>query len=148
MSKKIFFISICFVIFLFNLNLKANIEGRDIIKKTKMGVFLAGKNLFDARFILRFSKDINLSEEQIKKVENLLLVFEENAIKRNAEVKIRELRFASYLKSGKIDRRKMERQLKIISKIKTNFLINSVNYLLDLKQIMTPVQIEKLKREL
>lgn len=148
MSKKIFFISICFVIFLFNLNLKANIEGQDIVKKAKMGVFLAGKNLFDARFILRFSKDINLSEEQIKKVENLLLVFEENAIKRNAEVKIRELRFASYLKSGKIDRRKMERQLKIISKIKTNFLINSVNYLLDLKQIMTPVQIEKLKREL
>ena len=86
-----------------------------------------------------------MSEEQIKKVENLLLVFEENAIKRNADVKIRELRFASYLKSGKIDRRKMERQLKIISKIKTNFLINSVNYLLDLKQIMTPVQIEKLK---
>ncbi len=145
MNKKIFFTSICLVAFIFNLNLKANIEDRDIIKRAKAGVFLAGKSLFGARFILRFKEDINLSEEQEKKVENLLLAFEENSIKRNAEVKIRELRFASYLKSGKIDRRKMEKQLKIISKIKTDFLIDSVNYLLDLKQIMTPVQIEKLK---
>jgi len=145
MNKKIFFIFICFVVFIFNLNLKANIEGRGIIKKAKAGIFLAGKNLFDARFILRFKEDINLSEEQEKKVENLLLAFEENSIKKSAEVKIRELRFASYLKSEKIDRKKMERQLKIISKMKTDFLIGSVNYLLDLKQIMNPVQIEKLK---
>jgi len=145
MNKKIFFIFICFVVFIFNLNLKANIDGRDIIKKTKAGIFLAEKNLFDARFILRFKEDINLSEEQEKRVENLLLAFEENSIKKSAEVKIKELRFASYLKSGKINRKKMERQLKIISKMKTDFLIDSVNYLLDLKQIMTPVQIEKLK---
>ena len=145
MNKKIFFTSICLVIFLFNLNLKANIEGRDIIKKAKTGIFLAEKNLFDARFILRFKEDINLSEEQRKKVENLLLAFEENSIKKSAEVKIRELRFASYLKSEKINRKKMERQLKAISKMKTDFLIDYINYLLDLKQIMTPVQIEKLK---
>ena len=145
MNKKIFFTSICLVVFLFNLNLKANIEGRDIIKKTKPGIFLAEKNLFDARFILRFKEDINLSKEQEKKVENLLLAFEENSIKKRAEVKIRELRFASYLKSEKINRKKMERQLKAISKMKTDFLIDYINYLLDLKQIMTPVQIEKLK---
>lgn len=145
MKRKLMIAILCLVVFLFNLNLKANIEGRDIIKKAKAGIFLAEKNLFDARFILRFKEDINLSEEQEKKVENLLLAFEENSIKKSAEVKIRELRFASYLKSEKINRKKMERQLKIISKMKTDFLIDYINYLLDLKQIMTPVQIEKLK---
>lgn len=145
MKKKLIIAIICLVTFLFNLNLKANIEGRDIIKKTQVGVFLAEKNLFDARFIMRFKEDINLSEEQGKKVENLLLAFEENSIKKTAEIKIRELRFASYLKSEKFNRGKIERQLKTISKMKTDFLIDYINYLLDLKQIMTPVQIEKLK---
>ncbi len=145
MKKKLMIVIICLVAFLFNLNLKANIEGRDIIKKTQAGIFLAGKNLFDARFIMRFKEDINLSKEQEKKVENLLLAFEENSIKKSAEIKIRELRFASYLNSEKINRGKIERQLKTISKMKTDFLIDYINYLLDLKQIMTPVQIEKLK---
>lgn len=146
MKIKLMIVIICLVVFLFNLNLKANIEGRDIIKKTQAGVFLAEKNLFDARFIMRFKEDINLSKEQEKKVENLLLAFEENSIKKSAEIKIRELRFASYLKSEKINREKIERQLKTISKMKTDFLIDYINYLLDLKQIMTHAQIEKLKK--
>jgi Spy/CpxP family protein refolding chaperone len=145
MEKKLIIAIICLVTFLFNLNLKANIEGRNIIRKTQAGVFLAEKNLFDARFIMRFKEDINLSKEQEKKVENLLLAFEENSIKKSAEIKIRELRFASYLKSEKINRKKIERQLKAISKMKTDFLIDYINYLLDLKQIMTHAQIEKLK---
>lgn len=106
---------------------------------------LADRSFFDGRFILKFKEEIRLAARQESKVEDLLLAFETVSIRNNAEIKIQELKFASRIKGREVDRQQIETLLREISGRKADLLVSYIHYLFDLKEILTPGQIEKLK---
>jgi Spy/CpxP family protein refolding chaperone len=75
-----------------------------------------------------------------------MILFEESMISRCAEIKIQELHLASYIRSEKIDRNEVKKLIREINKNKTTLSIAYLNYLLDIKSILTPTQIDKLKQ--
>jgi Spy/CpxP family protein refolding chaperone len=114
----------------------------------EIAFFMAEQNLYDARLILKVKDKIGLTMEQEEKIENIMLAHEAFTIQNGAEIKIKELQFVSYLKSetgpGKVDRKQVETYIREISKVKTDMIVHYMNYLLDLKAILTPVQLEKM----
>jgi len=111
----------------------------------EIAFFLAESDLYDARLILKVKDKIGLTNEQEEKIEDIMLAHEAFVIRNSAEIKIKELRFASYLKSepGEMDRRQVEKYIREISKEKTDLIVHCMNYLLDLKEILTPSQLQK-----
>ncbi len=126
MKKTI--ISVFFILFLLiNFTFSQNI----LIKKYR---------IFSARNILKNSKNINLSSEQIKKLHNLLLNFLEKTIEMKSKIKINEIKFLYILKSQKIDRKKINSIIIKISELKTEYLIKYLNYFLDCRDVLNKKQ--------
>ncbi len=115
-------------------------------RHAEIAVFLAESDLYNARLILKMKDKIGLTNEQEEKIEDIMLAHEAFVIRNSAEIKIKELRFASYLKSepGEMDRRQVEKYIREISKEKTDLIVHCMNYLLDLKEILTPSQLQKM----
>ncbi len=129
----------------FLLSLTSESTLMDFFMQLRQGLFWADNNLFDARTILRFKEKIDLSIEQEKKIENIMLAYEESSFRSSAEIKIGELRFATYIKSEKVDRKEIAKLIKQISTKKTDWIVNYINYLLDLREILSSEQLEKMK---
>lgn len=108
---------------------------------------LAEKQLFEAYFILEHAEQINLSAKQQEEIESIMMTYQEATIRISAEIKILELRFASDIRSGdpaKIDKQKMENHIRLISRQKTDWVVIYINYLLDLRQVLKPDQLDML----
>ena len=110
------------------------------------GFFLAYQGLFDGRAVLKNKQAIDLSATQEKKIEALVLAFEESLIRKGAEIKINELKFALYIKADKVDRKEIARLITEISRQKTDSIIAYLDYLLDVREMLTGRQREKLKK--
>jgi Spy/CpxP family protein refolding chaperone len=108
-------------------------------------LFLAESNLYDGRWLLEKKDKIGLTGEQQEKIEDLMLVHEAFSIRNSGEIKIKELRFAAYLKTGNMDRKQMEQHIREISREKTALIVNYANYLLDVRNILTPQQLKTLE---
>lgn len=104
-----------------------------------------GHILFDGRFILNFKDNIQLSSHQKKMIENKMISFQEYSISSCADIKIRELHLASFLKSEKIDRKEVARLIREISNQRIILSIQYLNYILDIKSLLTSKQILRLK---
>ncbi len=102
---------------------------------------LAEKNLFEAGFILKMKNKISLSEKQELKIETIMMAYQESCIRNGAEIKIRELCLASYIKSDQIDKAVMAGYIREISGQKTDWVVRYFNYLLDLREILTTKQL-------
>lgn len=100
--------------------------------------------LYDGRIILRVKDKIGLTSDQEEKIENRMLDYEAFYIRNSGEIKIKELRFASYLKSGQMDRAEVAKHIREIGKEKTDMIVRHLNHLLDLKEILTPAQRRKM----
>jgi hypothetical protein len=122
-------------------------EKEDTLRQIKHLLFLSKNNLYDGRLLLRLKDKIGLTEDQEKKIEDLMLEHEAFSIRSSAEIKIKELQFASYLKSKKkkIDRKQMEQRIREISSEKTKMIVHYMNYLLDLRELLTTQQVETLR---
>ena len=107
---------------------------------------LAEANLFDGRLLLTIKEKIGLSDKQVEQIENLVLEHEASSIRNSAEIKIKEARFATFLKSGKMDRKEMEKHIRDISSEKTNLIVDYMNYLLDVRALLTPQQVQTLEQ--
>ena len=125
--------------------LQAQMGPLQMRENLKFGLFMAENNLFEARMILRLKSEIGLTPEQEKKIENMMLAHEETAIKRQADIKVMELRFAAALKKEKVNRREMEKMAREIGNYKTDMQIDHLNYLLDIRDTLNPEQIQKLE---
>lgn len=146
--RMIIFIQMVLMIMFFTTPLSAH---SDMTKErphryVEIAFFLAESDLYDARLILKVKDKIGLTNEQEEKIEDIMLAHEAFVIRNSAEIKIKELRFASYLKSepGEMDRRQVEKYIREISKEKTDLIVHCMNYLLDLKEILTPSQLQKM----
>jgi Spy/CpxP family protein refolding chaperone len=117
-----------------------------MLNNLKFGLYMAENNLFEARFILRLQNEIGLTEEQGQKIENMMLAHEETAIRRGSDIKVLELKFAALLKSNRIDRSEMKKMVGAMGKLKTELQVDHLNYLLDVRDILTPEQIQKIDK--
>ena len=131
-------------------NFSANAEaaappGRDMMKHARFGIRMAERNLLPAYMLLKFKDEIGLTEDQVNKIEKMQEQFAEYAIKQKADLKIKEMKFHSYLKKDKIDRKNMEKMIREITSMKTGMQIAHMNYLLDLKELLTPEQLQKIE---
>lgn len=108
--------------------------------------FMAENDLYDGRMILRVKDKIGLTKEQEEKIQDLMLEHEALTIRSGAEIKILELQFASYLKSenGEMNRKQVETYIREISRKKTDLIVHYMNHLLDLKEILTLEQVQKM----
>ncbi|HSQ34841.1 MAG TPA: Spy/CpxP family protein refolding chaperone [Candidatus Binatia bacterium] len=116
------------------------------LSSLRFGLYMAENNLFEARFILRVKGEIGLTPAQEQKIENVMLAHDETVIRRSSDIKVLELRFASLLKGNRIDRREMEKMARAMGQLKTDLQIDHLNYLLDLRDILTPEQVQKMEK--
>ena len=147
MRHKIIPVIAVILILLVNFSLIAEKGKKEEVSKRDFwrSYYWAEKDLFDARILLYQKDKIGLTAEQQQTAENLMLAYEEATLQESAEIKVLELKFASYLESDKVDREEIEKLISEISKRKTEGIIKYLNYLLDLQEILTPDQVEKLK---
>jgi hypothetical protein len=117
-----------------------------LARKLRRGFQLADKNLYDGGFILKHKEKLNLTAQQERNIETIIMDFKESAILKSAEVKIRELRFARYIGSDQIDKKEMARHIREIGNQKTDWLVAYINYLLDLRLELKQSQLETLQR--
>ena len=117
-----------------------------LLNSLRFGLYMAENNLFEARFILRLKGEIGLSAQQEQKIEDLMLAYEEKAIRRGSDIKVLELKFASLLKANRIDRRAMEKQAREIGNMRTDLQVGHLNYLLDVREVLTAEQVQKLEK--
>lgn len=148
MKRKIIPVSIGITLILFYFvgsSILATEVDESAAEQMMWSYFWAQKDLFDARLILDAKDKIGLTKEQRQKIENKMLAYEEASIKNWAEIKVLELRFASYVKSEKVDRKEIEKVVREISARKTDCIVKYMNYLLDLKGILTAEQLKKMR---
>lgn len=146
MTKKVT-ILIAAVLMLISMNLMAErgSRGRDMVKHARFGIHMAEKNLFPGSMLLKFKDEIGLTAEQVKKIEKMTELFQEAAIRKQADIKVKGLKVRSYLKEEQVDRKKMEIMIREIANMRTDLQVDHMNYLLDLKDLLTPEQIAKIE---
>jgi hypothetical protein len=143
--KKEMFLIFAILVFIFNPMIMTDHLPKGLAKKIIKDSYWSENGLFTGRFILRYKNEINISPIQEEKIQEIMLSFEEAAIKKGADIKIKELRLTSYIKSDEIDRDKVASLIKDLSNIKAVLVIDFLNYLLNLRQVLSDKQLEKLK---
>jgi Spy/CpxP family protein refolding chaperone len=118
----------------------------NMLSNLRFGLYMAENNLFEARFILHLKSEIGITAPQEQKIENLMLAYEEKAIRRGSDIKVLELKFATLLKGNRIDRREMEKMAREIGNMRTDLQVGHLNYLLDVRDVLTAEQIQKLEK--
>lgn len=118
----------------------------NMLNGLRFGLHMAENNLFEARLILRLKSEIGLGAEQEQKIENLMLAYEESAIRRGSDIKVLELKFATLLKGKRVDRREMEKLARQMGNMRTDLQVGHLNYLLDVRDVLTPEQVQKLEQ--
>ncbi len=118
----------------------------NLLNSLRFGLHMAENNLFEARFILRLKDGIGLSAQQEQKIGDLMLAYEESSIRRGSDIKVLELKFAALLKGNRIDRRQMEKMAREIGNKRTDLQVDHLNYLLDVRDVLTGEQIAKLEK--
>jgi Spy/CpxP family protein refolding chaperone len=120
-------------------------RGRDLVKHARFGIHMAEKNLFPGSMLLKFKDAIGLTAEQVSQIEKMTDLFQEAAIKKQADIKVKGLKVRSYLREDRVDRKKMEIMIREIARMRTDLQVDHMNYLLDLKELLTPEQIAKIE---
>ena len=117
----------------------------DMMKHSRFHIRMAESNLFPGKMLLKFKDEIGLTEKQEQKISKMSEMFQEANIRANADLKIQEMKLKSYIKKDNIDRKKMEKMIRDIAKFKTDMQIDRMNYLLDVRNVLTPEQIKKIE---
>lgn len=117
-----------------------------LLNSLRFGLHMAENNLFEARFLLHQKDEIGLTAQQEQKIEDLMLAHEESAIRSGSDIKVLELKFAALLEAKRIDRREMERMARAIGGKRTDLQVQHLNYLLDVRDVLTAEQVAKLEK--
>lgn len=147
MARKLY--TILIVIVLFSLSAFASIpfwEFPAYDNPIRLQMYMSEFDLFSGYFLLQCKERLNLTEKQIQKIEGLMLDYQEYSIQQNADIKIQELRITAAIKAKTSNRQEIESSLKNIGKMKGDSMVRYINYLLDLRDILTPVQLDKMKK--
>jgi len=101
--------------------------------------------LWPGDMILSMAEELELSKAQVSKIEGILLECEKARIQREAERKLAEVELRAMLRSEKIDREKLRKQVEKIGRLDAQLKLIDLEGMLDVKAVLTPEQIEKVK---
>jgi Spy/CpxP family protein refolding chaperone len=117
----------------------------DMLRHMGFGLHMAERNLFPCVILLQMKDEIGLTKEQVDKIEKIQGTIQENSIKRQADIKILELKLANSLQADKADRAQIEKSIRDISKLRTDMQIEHINHLLNIRDVLTPDQVKKIE---
>lgn len=137
-------IVILFIIITGHFSLTALPEIPQHLDQLKIFHYFADRNFCDGRIMLKFKEKLQLTAQQETAIEDLLLEFEEVSILKNARIKIQELKLTSQIKGKRVDREQVEKLIRDISEQKTDLMIAYIEYLFDLKEVLTTEQNERI----
>jgi Spy/CpxP family protein refolding chaperone len=146
MTKKVMAVAAAvLIVFAVGIFLSAAPGPRDRMKHAGFGLNMAEKSFLHCEMLLKFKDEIGLTPEQVGKIEKMRDSFTEASIKQEADIKIQGLKLISILKKDQVDRKAAEKMIRDISKLKTDLQIDRMNYLMDVKSVLTPEQIKKIE---
>lgn len=88
--------------------------------------------------------DLNLSEDQIKKLQNLQLEYRKEILKLRNLLQAKQLELQTLLASKQPDQDKVNSKLEEIGKLRTDIEKKLVSYQLQVRKVLTPEQWDKL----
>ena len=144
-KKATIFVMSVLLLVSFTSLLEAKAGNPGMLKHMKQGVRMAEKNLFPAQILLKLKEKINLTKDQVITIEKMRDSHQESTIRRIADIKVLELKVGSYMEKEKINRGKLEKMLRQVAAMKTDLTVANINYLLDLRDLLTPEQIKKIE---
>ncbi len=127
------------------LDARQGFDRGDMMKRGRFGMGMAERNMYPAHILLKMKDKIELSEKQVAKIEALKRSLDENGIRAEADIKLMELKLKNYLKSDSIKRSELEKLIRNVSGLKTDMHVAHINYLLDLKELLSAEQIAKIE---
>lgn len=146
MTKKVtLFIAAILMVMVGSLALQAEARRPDMMKHSRFGIRMAERNMIPARMLLQHKDELGLTDTQVSKIESMQTKFQEASIRGNADVKVKQLKLQNYLKSDKIDRKKLEQMIRDVAALKTNMQIDRMHYMLDVKSVLTAEQLKKIE---
>ena len=132
------------LMFLFGNTLDAKRGSQRSMRHSGFGLKMAEKNLLPARILLRFKTEIGLTDVQVKKIEKMQSNYQEYKIKSIADAKLIGLKISTVFNADKVNRGKVTSLIKKVGLIKTEMQVSRINYLLDVKSVLTKAQIGKI----
>lgn len=115
------------------------------MKHAGFGLMMAEKFFLGPEMLLKHKDELGLSQDQVAKIEKMRDAFMESHIKQQADIKIKEMKLRSAIQKDKIDRKEVEKMIRDIAKQRTDMQIDRMNYLLDVKSVLTDEQIKKIE---
>lgn len=119
-------------------------RNHDMMRHAEFGMGLVEKNLIHLHMLQKAGKEIGITGQQEEKLHKMQQVHQESVIRQEAELKVAEMKFKNLLMEEKVERAKVEGMIREIAKMKTDLMVQKINFLLDIKAVLTPEQIAKL----
>jgi len=143
MKKIIVWVFVFFLLVLMGDRLDARFYSPDMSRHMKYGIRIAEQNLVSGSMLLKIKDEIGLSVEQISKIKQMRKLQEEKMAREGEKVKAIEKKISLELMQEKSDRKKLEKLLKEVAGLKTLGKIDFMNYLLDLRELLSEDQLKK-----
>jgi len=128
------------------LSIEGQTGGDNLKRRMRNRVFMGGQDFFPVQMVFRFEKEIGLSPEQKKNIEKIRESAQIQAVKTDADLKLGELKLKSLLKQENVNRDEVKNQVFENSQLRANLLARRLNRMLDIKEMLTKEQLNKLQK--
>ena len=91
-----------------------------------------------------FIKSLNLSEEQLAKINKIMLDFQKASLELNSKVQIKELEVRALMLESQTDIAKVRAKLEEIASLQVEVKVKALENYLKIKELLTPEQLAKL----
>lgn len=91
-------------------------------------------------FMLRHREDLDLSDEQVRRLEGLRRDFEREAIRRGADLRVAEMDVAALLDADPVDLRQVEAKVREIERLRADLRMARIRTIEQGKAQLTPEQ--------
>ena len=112
----------------------------------RMGLRMVEHNLFPPRMLLRMSERIGLTKEQEKKIRSMDLAHKERVVRQQAELRVQILKLANVLNESKVSRKSVDSMIRSISMARAEIQSARINHLLDVRDLLSAEQMEKIEQ--
>ena len=127
------------------LSIDGQARGNNFKKRVRNRVFMGGQDFLSVQMVFRFEKEIGLSPDQKINMEKIRESAQIQAVKTEADIKLGELKLKSLLKQDNVNREEVKNQIFENSKLRASLFFRHLNRMLDIKEILSPEQLNKLQ---
>lgn len=97
-------------------------------------------------FFLCCKKELELSDKQVNDLKSIKMDFLKNRLKTEADLKIAQLELKSLMDEDKTSLKEIESKLRSVEKLKTGLKLSHIKAFREAKALLTPEQMEKMKK--